>query len=147
MSPWGTKWVYWPRIGSLMHFFRIRNEIVDIKKRKMKWYGLPRETISLQIFLKAVFQYFTWSIFEYFDPFNPSLNLIYLDALNGKNQLTDISLLRKYFLKTDSKWLLPIVTHLNHCERPFFPLCWLIKGVSSWKLDIIYSLFFRKVPS
>ena len=46
MSPWGTKWVYWPRIGeeskqkklgSLMHFFRIRNEILDIKKRKITW--------------------------------------------------------------------------------------------------------------
>ena len=45
----------------------------------MKWYGLPQQTISLQIFSRLSSTNFAWSILEYFAP----LNLVKAGALYG----------------------------------------------------------------
>ena len=37
--------------------------------KNLKWYGLPRQNISLQIFWRLSFTNFTWSILEYLDPY------------------------------------------------------------------------------
>ena len=37
--------------------------------KNLKWYGLLRQTISLQIFWRLSFTNFTWSILEYFVPY------------------------------------------------------------------------------
>ena len=36
--------------------------------KNLKWYGLPKQTISLQFFKRLSCANFTWSIFEYFVP-------------------------------------------------------------------------------
>ena len=36
--------------------------------KNLKWYGLPRQTISLQMFKRLSSTNFTWSILEYLDP-------------------------------------------------------------------------------
>ena len=42
--------------------------------KNLKWYGLPRQTISLQIFLRLSSTNFTWSTLQYFAPFAPFVN-------------------------------------------------------------------------
>ena len=40
--------------------------------KNLKWYGLSKQTISLQIFKWLFCRNFTWSILEYLDPYNVS---------------------------------------------------------------------------
>ena len=39
--------------------------------KNLKWYGLPKQTISLQIFKRLSSANFTWSILEYLDRYKP----------------------------------------------------------------------------